>query len=185
MAARIGVDSLSGIALGIMNGGIGVIFWIWLSCLITLPNTLVESTLAVKYREKDEDFIKWMKAHRFEMISYEAFANGKIKLDDNAEAKNAYEERKSLTNAIKNYALARLKVIKDPFAEFTDNELKKAYEDELEKYNTIQVEKIDAEKRESRGRRGERRRKGRNRKRPSMIVFSLKKDFLKFFFVRK
>lgn len=58
LAARIGVGSLSGIALGIMNGGIGVIFWIWLSCLITLPNTLVESTLAVKYREKDGKFYK-------------------------------------------------------------------------------------------------------------------------------
>lgn len=53
LAARIGVGSLAGIALGIYKGGIGVIFWIWLSCLITLPNSFVESTLAVLYREKD------------------------------------------------------------------------------------------------------------------------------------
>ena len=53
LAARIGVGSLAGIALGIYQGGIGVIFWIWLSCLITLPNSFVESSLAVMFREKD------------------------------------------------------------------------------------------------------------------------------------
>lgn len=58
LAARIGVGSLAGIALGIYKGGIGVIFWIWLSALITLPNSFVESTLAVIYREKDGKFYK-------------------------------------------------------------------------------------------------------------------------------
>lgn len=53
LAARIGVGSLAGIALGIYKGGIGVIFWIWLSSLITLPNSFVESTLAVIFHEKD------------------------------------------------------------------------------------------------------------------------------------
>lgn len=53
LAARIGVGSLAGIALGIYKGGIGVIFWIWLSALITLPNSFVESTLAVIFHEKD------------------------------------------------------------------------------------------------------------------------------------
>ena len=58
LAARIGVGSLAGIALGIYKGGVGVIFWIWLSCLITLPNSFVESTLAVIYREKDGKYYK-------------------------------------------------------------------------------------------------------------------------------
>lgn len=58
LAARIGVGSLAGIALGIYKGGIGVIFWIWLSTLITLPNTFVESALAVIYHEKDEKYYK-------------------------------------------------------------------------------------------------------------------------------
>ena len=53
LAARIGVGSLAGIALGIYKGGIGVIFWIWLSALITIPNSFVESTLAVIFHEKD------------------------------------------------------------------------------------------------------------------------------------
>ena len=56
LAARIGVGSLAGIALGIYKGGIGVIFWIWLSCLITLPNSFVESMLAVMYRKRDGKF---------------------------------------------------------------------------------------------------------------------------------
>ena len=58
LAARIGVGSLAGIALGIYKGGVGVIFWIWLSCLITLPNSFVESTLAVMYRERDGKFFQ-------------------------------------------------------------------------------------------------------------------------------
>ena len=58
LAARIGVGSLAGIALGLYQGGIGVIFWIWLSCLITLPNSFVESTLAVMYHEKDGRYFK-------------------------------------------------------------------------------------------------------------------------------
>ena len=56
LAARIGVGSLAGIALGIYKGGVGVVFWIWLSALITLPNSFVESTLAVMFHEKDGKF---------------------------------------------------------------------------------------------------------------------------------
>jgi len=58
LAARIGVGSLAGIALGIFKGGVGTIFWLWLSALLTLPNTLSESTLAVRYRERDGKFYK-------------------------------------------------------------------------------------------------------------------------------
>ena len=58
LAARIGVGSLAGIALGIYKGGVGVIFWIWLSALITIPNTFVESVLAVIYRERDGKYYK-------------------------------------------------------------------------------------------------------------------------------
>ena len=58
LAARIGVGSLAGIALGIYKGGVGVVFWIWISCLITIPNSFVESTLAVMYHEKDGKYYK-------------------------------------------------------------------------------------------------------------------------------
>ena len=56
LAARIGVGSLAGIALGIYKGGIGVIFWIWISTLIVIPNSFVESTLAVIFRKRDGKF---------------------------------------------------------------------------------------------------------------------------------
>ena len=52
LAARIGVGSLAGIALGIYKGGIGIIFWLLLSTLITLPNSFVESSLSVIFQEK-------------------------------------------------------------------------------------------------------------------------------------
>ena len=58
LAARIGVGSLAGIALGLYQGGVGVIFWIWVSAFITIPNSFVESTLAVIYHEKDGKYFK-------------------------------------------------------------------------------------------------------------------------------
>ena len=48
----IGVGSLAGIALAIFKGGIGTIFWIWLSCLLVAPNSLVENSLALIYKKK-------------------------------------------------------------------------------------------------------------------------------------
>ena len=58
LAARIGVGSLAGIALGLYKGGIGIIFWVWLSALITIPNSFVESTLAVIFHEKGNKYFK-------------------------------------------------------------------------------------------------------------------------------
>ncbi len=51
-AARIGVGSLAGVALAIYVGGIGSIFWLWISSIITAPNAFVESCLGVIYKEK-------------------------------------------------------------------------------------------------------------------------------------
>jgi len=50
MAARIGVGSLSGIAIAIYLGGPGVIFWMWISSLILSILTYVESYLGVKFQ---------------------------------------------------------------------------------------------------------------------------------------
>ena len=52
LAAKIGVGSLSGIALAIYYGGIGTIFWICLISLLVSVNAFVESQLGIKYREK-------------------------------------------------------------------------------------------------------------------------------------
>ena len=58
LAARIGVGSLSGIALAIYMGGPGTIFWMWISSIITSANAFSESVLGIVYREKDGDVHK-------------------------------------------------------------------------------------------------------------------------------
>ncbi|MDD6879048.1 MAG: amino acid carrier protein [bacterium] len=50
LAARIGVGSLSGIALAIYFGGPGTIFWIWIIGIITSINTYCETYLGCKYQ---------------------------------------------------------------------------------------------------------------------------------------
>lgn len=52
LAARIGVGSLSGIALAIFAGGPGTVFWIWIIGLITSINVFCETYLGVKYNQK-------------------------------------------------------------------------------------------------------------------------------------
>lgn len=54
LGARIGVGSLAGIALAIYLGGVGSVFWIWVSSIITSSNAFVESLLAVIYRKKEK-----------------------------------------------------------------------------------------------------------------------------------
>lgn len=58
LSARIGVGSISGIALAIYYGGIGTIFWIWIIGIITSINSFVETYLGAKYQEKDGDVYK-------------------------------------------------------------------------------------------------------------------------------
>ena len=55
LASRIGVGSLSGVAISIYVGGVGSIFWMWIITLICSSNAMVESMLSVKYRKKNSD----------------------------------------------------------------------------------------------------------------------------------
>ena len=55
LAARVGVGSLAGVALGIYIGGPGSVFWMWISDLITAAASFVESTLAQLYKKRDGD----------------------------------------------------------------------------------------------------------------------------------
>lgn len=55
LASRIGVGSLSGVVLSIYVGGVGSIFWMWIITLICSSNTMIESMLSVKYKEKKDD----------------------------------------------------------------------------------------------------------------------------------
>lgn len=52
LGSCIGVGSLAGIALAIFKGGVGVIFWIIVSCLLMASNSIVENSLSIIYREK-------------------------------------------------------------------------------------------------------------------------------------
>ena len=56
LAAKIGVGSLSGIALAIYFGGIGTIFWICIISLIIAINTYIECQLGIKYRENNNNY---------------------------------------------------------------------------------------------------------------------------------
>jgi len=55
LAGRIGVGSLAGVALSIYVGGVGTIFWMWVTALICAPNAFSESVLGVLYHKKDND----------------------------------------------------------------------------------------------------------------------------------
>ena len=58
LAARIGVGSLSGIALAIHLGGPGSIFWTWIIGIITSINAFCETYLGLSYQKKsDSEFI--------------------------------------------------------------------------------------------------------------------------------
>lgn len=52
LAGRIGVGSIAGIALGIYIGGVGTIFWLWVTTFIVSILSYVETILGIKYQEK-------------------------------------------------------------------------------------------------------------------------------------
>ncbi len=52
LASTIGTGSIAGVATAIFFGGPGAVFWMWVSALVGLMTSLVEKTLAVKYRRR-------------------------------------------------------------------------------------------------------------------------------------
>ena len=57
LAGRIGVGSLAGVALSIHIGGIGSVFWMWITAFLCAPNAFSEGLLGVMYHKKSEDGI--------------------------------------------------------------------------------------------------------------------------------
>ena len=55
LAAKIGVGSLSGVALALYFGGVGSIFWMCIISMIVSINTFIECKLGIKYRDKMGD----------------------------------------------------------------------------------------------------------------------------------
>lgn len=55
LAAKIGVGSLSGVALCLYFGGLGSIFWLCIISLLVPVNTYLECLLGIKHRKKQKD----------------------------------------------------------------------------------------------------------------------------------
>lgn len=53
LAGRIGVGSIAGIAVSIYYGGVGSIFWMWVSSILAASLTFIETTLGMIYQKKD------------------------------------------------------------------------------------------------------------------------------------
>ena len=58
LGSKIGAGSVAGIAFAIFYGGIGTIFWIWVSSFLISINCYLENGLAIIYKEKDKEFHK-------------------------------------------------------------------------------------------------------------------------------
>ncbi|MCP5469234.1 MAG: sodium:alanine symporter family protein [Chlamydiales bacterium] len=54
LAATIGIGNIAGIATAVTMGGLGSLFWLWVTTMIGMSTKYVEALLAVKYRVQDE-----------------------------------------------------------------------------------------------------------------------------------
>ncbi|MBQ9746346.1 MAG: amino acid carrier protein, partial [Clostridia bacterium] len=52
LAGSLGVGNIAGVAVAIILGGAGAVFWIWASALVSMVLKYCEITLGVKYRKK-------------------------------------------------------------------------------------------------------------------------------------
>ena len=57
LAGRIGVGSIAGVAISIYYGGIGSVFWMWVSSILGASLTFMETTLGMIYQKKETDNI--------------------------------------------------------------------------------------------------------------------------------
>lgn len=55
IAATVGMGNISGVAVAIVTGGPGAIFWMWISALIGVATKFFTCTLAIMYRGKDSE----------------------------------------------------------------------------------------------------------------------------------
>lgn len=54
LAGAIGTGTIVGVAVGVSVGGLGSIFWMWVTALLSMATKYAESLLAVMYRDKDK-----------------------------------------------------------------------------------------------------------------------------------
>lgn len=53
LAATIGIGNIAGVATAITVGGLGALFWMWITALLGMATKYAEAILAVKYRQLD------------------------------------------------------------------------------------------------------------------------------------
>ncbi len=53
LAGAIGTGTIVGVATAVTVGGLGAIFWMWVTAFLSMATKYAESLLAVKYRELD------------------------------------------------------------------------------------------------------------------------------------
>ncbi|MBW3069292.1 alanine:cation symporter family protein [Actinomyces sp. 594] len=56
LAARVGIGNIAGVALAVVAGGPGALFWMWVVALIGMATSFTESTLAQIFKERGRDF---------------------------------------------------------------------------------------------------------------------------------
>ena len=56
LAARVGIGNIVGVALAVVAGGPGALFWMWVVALVGMATSFVESTLAQIFKERGRDF---------------------------------------------------------------------------------------------------------------------------------
>lgn len=55
LAARVGTGNIAGVAVAIYLGGPGAVFWMWVTALVGMSTSFVESTLAQTYKVRNKD----------------------------------------------------------------------------------------------------------------------------------
>jgi len=55
LSGQVGTGNLAGVATALTLGGAGAIFWMWITALFGMALAFAESSLAIKYREKDSN----------------------------------------------------------------------------------------------------------------------------------
>ena len=55
VAATIGLGNIAGVAIALVIGGPGAIFWMWISALVGMCTKFYEGTLAIMYKGKDSE----------------------------------------------------------------------------------------------------------------------------------
>lgn len=58
-ASRVGVGNIAGIAIAVVTGGPGAIFWMWVIATLGATSGFIESTLAQIYKVKKPGGVSW------------------------------------------------------------------------------------------------------------------------------